>query len=656
MSQNKPQPENPVGRLLVATAIGYALWRYPIETLYDPILRGLWWIGAFCVVVGALKSIPSASLGLSRVFKLLRAFGSDSSKGSAGFMTERDVRRAKLHRRKTGSRFIGTVGSTALWLATETHHLIVGPAGSSKTSAAITNILMGSPESALVNDIKGELHETTAAHRAKAFGHDILAIDPKRPYESVKINPLDDIAEDIRANKPSALSRTRGIALQLSPDPEGGAGQNALFYQGGRNLIVTVILAICVVMPPKHRTLAMVYRALSDLDILHDLLEKAAESKALSGEIADMARSTHAQAFGDGGNAKTFESFRINATLALEAFGPGGYLAAITSETTFHFKELKTRKVSVYIKIDYANAKVLGAFSGLVQHLAAEAMVASGNNKPVLFCLDEFTNAPCRKLAEILTLLRSSGVKVVMACQDLNDIERVYSKNDLETVLSESHIKQFLGGIRSKKTLEWLAAYLGEYTETVSSFSMGRDGPQESLSRVNRKLLTEDELRRLPDQAQIVLFGNLKPILAKKVQVFAVHPWRKTLGINTAYGPKRKLLPIEVRLRWWGTEVTPRGFRPYAKLKKELFSTRGQRGRFWTNLFGGLKLGPWLIAGTLVYGAINGSGLPNLLTTYTYRQSAPDAPRTYLSCRYVGPTSPGVIGGPDCPLILWRKP
>jgi len=78
---------------------------------------------------------------------------------------------------------------------------------------------MGSPESTLINDIKSELLDTTADHRKKAFGHDILVIDPKHPETSVRFNPLDDVAADIDAGNPSALSRARGIALQLAPDP-----------------------------------------------------------------------------------------------------------------------------------------------------------------------------------------------------------------------------------------------------------------------------------------------------------------------------------------------------------------------------------------------------------------------------------------------------
>lgn len=656
MSNNNKQPDSPFGRLLVTIAVGWALWSWPLNTLYDPVLRGFWWFGALCFVLVASKSIPSFGGSLGNIFKLFRAFGKDDTKGSAGWMSERDIRRQKLHRRKKGARFAGIVGGTPLWLWTEVHHLIIGPAGSSKTSAVIANILMGSPESALITDIKGELLMTTAVHRVTAFGHRVLKVDPKDPENSIHINPLDDVAREVEDDDPAALSRIRGIVLQLLPDPQGGGGANAPFFQGGRILIVTVVLAVIVVLPPQHRNFATVYRMLSDLDLLHDLLDKAGNAPALKGEVADMSRAAHAMFFGDGGNAKTAESFRINALQAIEAFGPGNYLARITSKSTFHFSELKTSKVSVYLMIDYANSEVLGAFSGLLQHLAADAMVADGTNKPVLFCFDEFTNSPMRKLCKILTLLRSSGVRVVMATQDLNDIERVYSKEDLETIISETYIKQFLAVIRSKKTLEWLASYLGEVTVTVSSFSMSKDGAQESLSRSARKLQTEDELRRLPEDAQIILYGNNKPILAKKVQVFAISNWRKTLGINLAYGNKRKLLPVEVRIAWWGTRVTRRGARLYRRMAREVQRPDRKLGRFLAELLPRLFPATGLLVLAAGAIAITTMGLPNLRWEYAYRGPAREAPVSYTWCRYIGPTSPGVVGGPECPLILWRKP
>ena len=415
------------------------------------------------------------------------------------------------------------------------------------------------------------------------------------------------------------------------------------------------MFAVLVVMPREHRTLATVYRTLCDLELLEDLLDAAAKSDALCGEVADMARSQHAAFFSDDGNQKTAESFRINALQALESFGPGNYLARITSETTFRFSELKERPTTVYLAIDYANSEVLAKLAGLMQWMAADAMVKSGNNKPVLFILDEFCNAPLYILPKILTLLRSAGVQCIMATQDLDDIVRVYSKHALETVLSESVIKQFLGGIRSKSTLEYISSYMGEYSEISGSYAMGADGVQESVSRANRRVLTEDEVRRLPPDASLVFYGAEKPILAKKVQVFAIAPWRRRIGINTIYGSKRKLLPVEVRLGWFGTEVTARGVRAYRRMARQVHRRSARSGRLIGALVSRLLPGPGLLVVAAIAVGLISAGLPNLRWEYATSGYARTAPDTYEWCRYVGPTSPGVVAGPDCPLILWRK-
>lgn len=641
-------------RLIIIGVIGWALWHWELARYGGLWLQVAWYTGALLIVSGSfglLKDLHAKAWGL---LILRAAFGYDDSRGSGRFMTEAEIRKRKLHRRYVGSRFLGIVGKTALNLWTETHHLIIGPAGSWKTSAAIINVLMTCRYSALITDIKGELWETTRAYRTSRFKHKCVKIDPKDPENSVKVNPLDIAVGYLEANDPAVFTFVRGMALQLSPDPEGGGGSNDVFYKGARNLIVTVIFAVIKIFPPEHRNLAMVYRALSDLDILHDLLEAASKSMALNGEPADMARSTHKMAFGDGGNAKTFESFRINALQALEGFGPGNYLAALTSETTFSFADMKSMRISFYILIDFANSDVLAQFSGLLQWMAADALVQAGNNKPVLFCLDEFCNAPLHTLPKILTLLRSAGVRVVMATQDLDDIVRVYSKHALETVLSESHIKQFLGGIRSKSTLEYLSAYLGEYSEISSSYSFGEQ-THESISRISRRIMTEDEIRTMSGDAQLIIYGSEKPILAKKVQVFSVEPLRKSLGVNKIYGTKRKLLPVEVRISWFGMKVTAHGRRLYRNMERAVARPDKGKRRFVRSILSRLVPSSGLLAASALVGAVYVMGFPNMLWEYGYRGSARQTPTSYVWCSYIGPTSPGRVSGPDCPVILWRK-
>src|SRR5262249_49128983 len=158
-------------------------------------------------------------------------------------------------------------------------------------------------------------------------------------------------------------------------------------------------------------------------------------------------------------------------------------------------------------------------------------------------------------LPNVLTLLRSYGIKCILATQDLEDITRVYGRHALETILSETDIKQFLGGIRSHTTLEFLSKYLGNYTENTPSFSFDDGRTRESIARATRALMTSDELRRLPKDQQIIIYSNFRAMLARKIQVFAIWPWRRQIGVNSMYGKKRHLLPVAVRIGWWRTTV-----------------------------------------------------------------------------------------------------
>ena len=159
----------------------------------------------------------------------------------------------------------------------------------------------------------------------------------------------------------------------------------------------------------------------------------------------------------------------------------------------------------------------------------------------------------------------------------------------------------------------------------------------------------------MPEDAQLIIYGSEKPILAKKVQVFAIAPWRKLLGINTIYGNKRKYLPVEVCVGWFSTAVTARGRRLYHKMARQVL--RPNKGKARLKLVLLLKLIPSaglvLAAGLVVTAYL--IGLPNLRWEYGYRGSARYAPVSYVWCSYIGPTSPGRIAGPDCPVILLRK-
>ncbi|MEM8615850.1 MAG: TraG/TraD/VirD4 family protein [Pseudomonadota bacterium] len=329
----------------------------------------------------------------------------------------------------------------------------------------------------------------------------------------------------------------------------------------------------------------------------------------------------------------------------MEIYPRGGPLEHITSKTTFSFADLKRKKLTVYLVVDYANQAAAGSWAGLMQWMATWELVQAKNIKPVYMLLDEFANAPVHSLPAQLTLLRQYGVRCIMATQDLDDITRVYGKHALKTVLSEADIKQFLGGIRSQTTLDYISKYMGNSTERASNYAYGQEGLQESVSHTAKPILTPDEIRRLDKRSQIVFIGNLKPAILHKVQVFAIRPWRRQIGITTMYSKKRYLLPVEVRLRWWGTEVTRRGVQPAPR--------RPSTWPRWITLVGKLMPGAWVFMVLAALYAASEEGVPHLRVSYSY--SGPYSARVFTECHYVGARR-FTTYGPSCPVIVFEKP
>lgn len=642
MTGRAPGRSSLLGSTILGGGAFYAaVWLWPGAHGHLLWKAGSIFFGLLAFVEG-MRLLREGLRRLGNLITLIRALRSDDTRGSAGWLSERQARRAGLHRRRRGSRFIGVLGRTPLWGWTEVHQLVIGPAGSSKSAAAIITMLCSVAESALVNDTKGELYEVTAEFRRRRFRHIIVKLDPTDP-ETDCVNPLDLVHVCLIQDSPEALTLVRGMALQLYPEPA-EEGQNKFFRAGSRRLIAAVVIAVVDTCDPADRTLATVYRALCDENVLDDLLSSAGGSLRLNGEVAAMADDIHQMAFGEDGAARTYEQFRIGAMGVLEAFGPGGYLARITATTTFSFADLKAQKVTCYLIIDHNNKDTLGRWSGLMQFLAAYQMVQARNNRPVHMILDEFCNAPLHGLPGILTLLRSYGVKCTMATQDLSDITRVYGKHALETIVSETDVKQFLGGIRSRTTLEFLSKYMGEYTEIAPSFALGEGGIQESIGRAARPLLTPDELRRLNRDAQIVFIRNLRPMLSSKVQVFAISPWRRQIGINTMYGPKRHLKPVEVVVTRWRSRVTARG------------RTEVPGRRLSWRIAAHIARGFVPPAGLLVLGALVAAvwlfGFPHVRVEYGYSGQWSN-PTAYHWCRYFGP-DPFTVRGTDCPFVVFR--
>lgn len=160
---------------------------------------------------------------------------------------------------------------------------------------------------------------------------------------------------------------------------------------------------------------------------------------------------------------------------------------------------------------------------------------------PVQFILDEFKNTGrVPMFVEILAYARSMGVSIMPILQSLNQLQEMYEK-EWETILDNCASLLFLGGIKSKSTLEYIQWLVNKGTFDKRSFSESRGmNPSASTQddKVGVDLITVNKLQEFPEY-QCLLFVSGYKVVWDKTFDLSKHPnfKRCARGGNIPYIP-----------------------------------------------------------------------------------------------------------------------
>ncbi len=645
---SKPQGHKPsvAGKLLLTTALGCALWEtYPLVIRHQHDLEWgiyVWGLCGACFAAGALQIAGAAAQAVTSGARNFRAHRPKLPKSSSRWLSAREARKAGLGRAK--GMFLGILERQPIFIPNTVHSLVCAPARKGKTTSAVMPALCHDIGcSRLVTDMKGELLVQTAELIAKKQGQRVLSLNPAHKFgqPNACYNPFQIVLDDLEFTPEDAISDSRSIALKLHPDPAGGA-RDPFWPNGTRKLLSFAVIALCVLRQPEEANLPRAFEILGRSEELLDLLVEGGESHALGGELAVLASNLMCTWEN---TEKQFESFREGAIQSLVPFGPSGRLAASVTSCDFRFRDLKNERMTIFMVADPSRMDVFAPWISLMVWAATKELIREDNAVPVQFVLDEFTNYRLPGLPETLTALGGYGIRCMIVVQELQEIARVYGREALETILSQTDVKQFFG-VASDATAQLVSRMLGEEVVASESFGMGSQfgqAPDFSLGRKARPLLRPEELRRLPDDEQVIFVRNLSPIRALKVGYQEISPWRDQVAPNPLHGGrrylgKRKMVIKHGRARAVGSgrKVSKAPSRP-----------------FWRPLAAALRpLIPGMPATSLGAAAlvVLQFGWPHLLWEYT---------RSHGWCRYIGPpvVSEGfeISGSPHCPWIVWRK-
>ncbi|MCK5375377.1 MAG: type IV secretory system conjugative DNA transfer family protein, partial [Alphaproteobacteria bacterium] len=482
-----------------------------------------------------------------------RAMNPTSNHGTAHWATREDHRCYGQY--NTEGVFLGTCTETGqpLFFKGETNGLTYGPAGSGKGIFFVICVLLHLKMSMIVSDSKGTNACISKHMRERWFGHKTYCNNPAGLWTDIlgkpaRHNPLIILDDAWKAGKTADLiTDAQAFAKILLPEPP-QSGENEFFRQASRTLIVFCFLYITTRDNGEVLTLTATLKLLRNENALKEALYVAACSDLLSGDLADIANDLLQRV--EVPDKRQWESFRSGAVQSMDEYSASGWLAEATSTCDYRYSELKEKRATVYWITDSSKAEIYAKWQGLESYSAMrQLMLSNKKSPPVLFLLDEATNARFDALVGKLTILREYGCLVWFVIQEFEEYVRAYGKERLETLFSQTECKQFIcGNGISQKTAELISKMLGNQTIKANQYALGHDWHDPvrySLGETSRPLMTADEVRRY--NGNIILIKNQPPILTDKVGYHEVSPWYKRATRNPMHGMKK----FKGRIRLW---------------------------------------------------------------------------------------------------------
>jgi len=459
--------------------------------------------------------------------------------GEARFATRAEITRAGLF--ADSGILLGRRGNRYLMLAGQQGVALAAPPRSGKGVGVVIPNCLNWDGSLVCVDIKGENWAITAGYRAQQ-GQEVYRFDPfSETGETVRWNPLGYVSADPRFR----INDLQRIATMLYPDPQGA---DPFWTASARSLFLGIALYLfeTEAMP---RTLGEILRQgmASDDEGFGKHWKRIIESRAHFGralspecvqalyDVIDLAPVTASSI------RKTFTS-RLDLWL-------NPMLDAATAANDFDFRDLRKRRMSVYVCVNPDDLHRLRPVMNLFfqQAIGLQTRELPEHNPQlkhqVLMMLDEFTalgRIPI--ISEAIAYLPGYNVRTVLVIQTPAQLREVYGRDNAETML-KSLAARVMFAPKDFPDAQEISDELGFTTVKSRSVSRPSWGAAKSgstsTSDQRRALLLPQEVKELGVEHALVLYEGLRPITCRKVRYFDDAIFRKRLV------PAPRLAPID---------------------------------------------------------------------------------------------------------------
>ena len=399
------------------------------------------------------------------------------------------------------------------YVGNDTHTLTIGATRSGKTRSVVlqsicTIALAG--ESLVVSDPKAELYHYTSGF-LEQLGYEVVALDFKTPEKSHHYNLLQPIIDAVKNGDVERAEMLTWDMTNILVGKESGNSEK-IWHNGEMSVIAATIL--CVVCDNikryNYQNLTNVYWFLAEM------------SKAIGGKmpiidyVKKLPQSHPARALlsiSDVAPQRTRGSFYTSALTTLRLFTSKS-INAITSKSDFSLADVGNKKQALFLLLPDEKT-VFYPVASLIVSQQYELLVQAADKRGgrlehrVNYILEEFGNfTPISDITTKLTVAAGRGIRFNFYLQNFEQLKEKYDEHIANTIKSNCETWIYLQA-DDKETLEEVSGKLGSYT--TSSYQLSSNhakyttpSSSHSVSLIERKLLTSDEVRRVSRPYQIV--------------------------------------------------------------------------------------------------------------------------------------------------------
>jgi type IV secretion system protein VirD4 len=484
---------------LDAGAVPAWFWYYRA----DPQVRRWLGVGLFA----SLGLAGAVALGLARSLR-------PPLHGAARWASEAELVGAGL-RAKQGI-VLGRKGGRLLVFGGPEHVMLHAPTRSGKGVGVVIPNLLTWPDSVVVLDVKRENWEATARFRA-AHGQEVILFDPLNAEgRTARFNPLGHID---RADPIAVLDELQKLAVMLFPAPHNA---DPFWAEAARTGFIGVG-AYVAETPELTFSLGQIYAELTRGDPQTRL-------PAIMAARVDAGRplsSGCASALADfcSASENTFAGVKQTVTSRLGLW-LNPRVCAATDASDFDLRDLRTRRMSLYLGVTPDNlARMAPLYGLLAQQLidlnTRERPSAGRHAVQVLVLLDEFARlGHASVIAHGFSYVAGYGLRLLPVLQSPAQLRAEYGPELAEEIMANCGV-EIAFAPKELKVAQDLSERLGSWTypsrakSRPALLSSGRWSTTESDQR--RPLMLPQELIQMPTSHLLVLKAGLPPVRGRKI-------------------------------------------------------------------------------------------------------------------------------------------